>query len=84
MLLSLLFKSEIDSLTFSHWLWVIFLSDKQWVLPIPECLFLRNNLTIWLDGSDWVLSWSLLLSFWRWRWIGISLAIASIPKEGEI
>ena len=49
-----------------------------------EGLVSNINLMIWFDSKECALSWNLPFSFWIWRWMKISLAMASIPKDGVV
>ena len=81
---SLLFMSIIELLVINYCFGVNFSSNRWWKLLVFECFDSNNNLIMWFSGSDWVLSCSLPLSFYKYRWIGIRPVIASIPNEGEV
>ena len=83
-LLNLLSMSTIEPLIFRHCLCISPSNERQWVLALIEGLVSNNNLMIWFDGKECVLSWNLPFSFWIWRWMEISPAIASIPKVGVV
>jgi len=79
-----LLVSTMELLILSCYLKVIFFKERWWEWELISCLLLKRDLIVWLDSGVEILSWCLLLSFWRWRWIGIKPAIVLIPKEGGV
>ena len=82
--LNLLFISTIEPLIISLW-WQDSKSKDRWCESwLLTDLDFSSECKIWLWESKWALNWALLLSLQRCKWMGISLAIASPLKEGEV
>jgi len=61
--LNLLSISTIEPLIFRHCLGISPFNKRQWVLALIEGLIFNNNLMMWFDSKECVLSWNLPFSF---------------------
>ena len=83
-LFNLLFAFTMGLLSSSHYLGISFLSDSWCVLLTFVCLDSSKDLMMWFGDSICVLSWNLLLSFYKWKWIGMRPVITSITGDNEV
>ena len=79
--LSMLTKWPLMS---SCWYFVKELSNNECCWDSVLDLFSMRKWRMWFNGRECAWSCNLPLSFCKCRFIGISLAIASIPSDGDI